>query len=344
MTIARIIGGMFPLQEPVPPSGGIQVPGFIDRPHVKLASARSAFRLLDRIHAPGKVWLPAYLCEVIVDAILPPRERVHFYPVTGNLELAERAWLELVSPGDLVVFITFFGFDTWSELGDAARRRGAIVVEDAAQAMLGSTPPSAHYSIISPRKFVGVPDGGVLVSHFGSKVPIDELPAPDTDWWTKAFRASLLRRDFDAGSGDREWYELFNQTEPNAPIEPNRMSELSAALLGHCVDYAEVADRRRANFSFLLEALGEFAVFRSLPDGVVPLGFPVKFQRRDEIRQRLFVQNIYPPVHWPVGRVVPKGFAESHQLEKTIMTLPCDQRYSFADMQRMVDVIKSAFL
>jgi hypothetical protein len=74
-----------------------------------------------------------------------------------------------------------------------------------------------------------------------------------------------------------------------------------------------------------------------LPTTVVPLGFPVRVSRRDQLRQRLFEREIFPPLHWPVGRVVPRHFHDSHTLEAMIMTLPCDQRYDASDMQRMID-------
>jgi hypothetical protein len=73
-----------------------------------------------------------------------------------------------------------------------------------------------------------------------------------------------------------------------------------------------------------------------LPDGVVPLGFPVRLKERDRVRQALFDARIYPPVHWPIAEVVPNEFGASHQLATEIMTLPCDQRYGAPDVERMV--------
>jgi hypothetical protein len=100
-----------------------------------------------------------------------------------------------------------------------------------------------------------------------------------------------------------------------------------------------VAARRRANWEVLAVRLGDVAVFPRLPAEVVPLGFPVRAPRRDAIRQALFAQEIYPPVHWPLPGV-PERFADSHLLAAEIMTLPCDQRYGPAEMERMATLVR----
>lgn len=332
---------MFGLEDPVLRAAGGHTPQFLRQQHTKLSMARSAFRLLDRMHTPAQVWLPAYLCDVVVDEILPPRSRIRWYPITLDLRIADEAWVDQVEPGDLVVFITYFGFDTWSDLGLRLREFGAIVIEDAAQSLLGRPSAAAHYSVLSPRKFVGVPDGGLLVVHGDATMP-GVVSHFDRDAWLKAYQAVRLRRAFDERGGEREWYRLFHEFESVGPPEPSRMSDLSAALLESCIDYDHVSERRRRNYLQLLDALREYAIFDALPEGVVPLGFPVRVSRRDELRQQLFTRNIYPPVHWPVGRVVPRNFQTSHELESVIMTLPCDQRYGEDDMQRMIDCFLDA--
>jgi hypothetical protein len=66
---------------------------------------------------------------------------------------------------------------------------------------------------------------------------------------------------------------------------------------------------------------------------VVPLGFPVRLKNRDQVQQNLFKHKIYPPVHWPIKDVVPETFIESHLLSDQILTLVCDQRYDFDEME-----------
>ncbi len=60
---------------------------------------------------------------------------------------------------------------------------------------------------------------------------------------------------------------------------------------------------------------------------------------RNHIRSALFQEQIYPSVHWPIDRVVPVEFSESHQLANEVMTLTCDQRYSSEDMHRVANLV-----
>ena len=118
------------------------------------------------------------------------------------------------------------------------------------------------------------------------------------------------------------------------------MSELSRLILHHGVDWHEVARRRRDNYQHLAEALREVAIFPDLPEGVVPLGFPVRMAERDAARQGLFAEDIYPPVHWPIENVVPPEFQTSHRLARWIMTLPCDQRCLPNDLDRVLAILR----
>jgi hypothetical protein len=117
------------------------------------------------------------------------------------------------------------------------------------------------------------------------------------------------------------------------------MSELSKNLLEHGFDYSSIIRKRIENYRFLDKYLGEFALFSELPTDVVPLGYPIRLKNRDHVRQMLFDDNIYPPVHWPISGVVPKRFIGSHRLADTILTLVCDHRYNMSDMERTIKIV-----
>ena len=62
----------------------------------------------------------------------------------------------------------------------------------------------------------------------------------------------------------------------------------------------------------------------------------------EETRKRFvsFADEIFPPIHWPIEAVVPLEFRASQRLAGKILTLPCDQRYGVAAMERMAEVVK----
>ena len=104
------------------------------------------------------------------------------------------------------------------------------------------------------------------------------------------------------------------------------------------IDYPSISSRRIANYQSLLDDLEHLALFPYLPAEVVPLGFPVRLEDRDRIRQLLFDQQIFPPVHWDIRRFVPESFQDSHRLSRHVLTLVCDQRYDAEDMHRTAEL------
>lgn len=337
-----IIGGMFGLELFVTGkiSTQVQMPPFLAESHLLLATARSAFTLLARTLHPKTVWLPSYLCGVVMGAFPTHLMDVRFFPIDEQLQIADKVWLTKIQANDMIVFIDYFGFSHWSDWAAEARRRGAWVVQDATQSFLNSNfNEHAHYVVFSPRKFVGVPEGGVLLALNGSALPVESLSSPPALWQMDAIRASILRAEYDRHGGKREWFELSQKNDADGPLEPYRMSDLGLLILEHVVDWKMVSQKRRNNYKVLAANLGEVALFPELPDEVVPLGFPIRFKERDRIRQAFFSEKIYPPVHWPIAGVVPPEFEASHRLAAEIMTIPCDQRYNRSDMERIVECL-----
>ena len=339
---ASILGGMFGLElfESNISLKAKELPLFLSGRQRLLATARSAVKLLVRALRPATVWLPSYICRVVIDAAREAGVRIRFYAVDDSLKIPDSDWLAEIHAGDLVVFADYFGFDTWSSHGVEARARGARVVEDACQAMLNRDfSPHSDYIIFSPRKFIGIPDGGILLTGKNTELPGADFPAPPAQWLLDTTRASILRSEFDRYGGERSWFKMFQSTEAHGPMEPCRMSDLSTAIL-RIVDWPTIKRRRRRNYEFLVSELGELAIFPNLPRYVVPLGFPIRVRNRDRVRRALFNVRIYPAVHWEIVDLVPAEFLSSHRLASEIMTLPSDQRYSREDMKRMVSKFK----
>jgi dTDP-4-amino-4,6-dideoxygalactose transaminase len=330
---------MFGLEKIIP-NANDRIPPFLKGRDIFLANARSGIWLLTERLSPSQVWMPSYLCGGMLTAVDQSATKVRFYEVNFDLAMPSSAWLDNVQPGDLVILIDYFGFPCDSSCATWAKEQGAWVLEDAAQALLsGEVGRFSDFVLFSPRKFLGVPDGGVLVlNHELDLHDIGLSPSPEK-WWLKAFYAGVLRREFDIYGENRRWFELFQQTEPTGPIGYYAMSELSKALLMHSFDYSTIAQRRIDNYKFLAQVLADIALFPSLPADTVPLGFPVRVKNRDRLRQVLFNRQIYPPVHWPIQDIVPRKFEDSHRLANEIMTLPCDQRYNQQDMKRMTRII-----
>lgn len=329
-----IIGGMFGLNEIIFKSS--ETPPFITGRDLFLVNGRSGISLIIDCIQPGNIWLPSYLCESIIDAIKHSGIQINFFEVNCHLEIDKISWIEQIERGDLVIFIDYFGFPVDSKIIESVKARGAFTLEDASQALLtNEVGKNSDFVLFSPRKILGIPDGGILTYRHNLEFDLESLIPPPVRWWLKSLSASLLRREFDKHGGDKYWFQLFQEVETDQPIGNFKMSELSKTLIFHSFDYSEIASQRKANFNSLLGNLSEIGIYKHLPQTVVPVGFPIRVKNRDQLRQKLFSEEIYPPLHWPIDGIVPESFAESHRLESEIMTLPCDQRYTVEDMERV---------
>jgi hypothetical protein len=207
-----------------------------------------------------------------------------------------------------------------------------VVIEDGSQDFFAAyrEKPQADYLLLSPRKFMGVPDGGILIA-LNSPAPWSkglDLHTPPADWFEKAMAACEGRRR----SEESHWYEAFVESERTAPIGPYHMSEISRRMIDN-IPVNDWAAARRRNYQHVVMRLAEFALQPTLASDQVPLGCPIRCKMRDAIRLELFNSRIFPPVHWPLP---------DHRLSAKIMTLPTDQRYSEEDMDRMANVFRVA--
>jgi dTDP-4-amino-4,6-dideoxygalactose transaminase len=334
----QIIGGMFGLPEELPCHDSL--PPFLKKGDLCLANARSGIFLLCKLLAPTTVWMPSYLCGAMLQPVEVAHTRTKFYEVNYDLAVPSWEWIKDVKHGDIVIVIDYFGFPADHSVVHHAKEKGAWILEDACQALLTEDVGRlSDFVILSPRKFLGVPEGGIL--HLNRRTGFDgaSLEPPPAEWWLKTLNANIMRREFDLYGGDRRWFTLFQETERDSPIGHYSMSELSKTLLQHAFDYLAIALRRIDNYRVLNVELTDLALFPRLPSKVVPLGFPIRLKNRDQVRQQLFEHDIYPLVHWPIRGIVPEEFRGSHRLAAEIMTLPCDQRYDADDMTRMAKLV-----
>jgi hypothetical protein len=270
---------------------------------------------------------------------------VRYYNAGPNFKNSRSDWVRDVESGDLVLVIHYFGFPNESLPADLLNRQGGIIVEDASQALFAKQQyPESFCSVFSPRKFFGVPDGGVLASLRLSVPDCQALEPPPMDWWANACAITQMRREFDLMGGRNEWFPQFRKVEESIPLGPYRSSDLAKMLIEVGTDYESMKKVRRENYSALLRQLSEFALFPYLDDETVPLGFPVlvNASQRDIVLERLYAHGIYPPVHWRLEGIVPEEFSDSHELSRSILTLICDQRYTIYDMARQAGAFLAA--
>ena len=120
-------------------------------------SGKNALRLIvEHLSGISKIWLPYYTCEVILELIQEEHIPYEFYSINRSLEMAEEVQLH---EQEYLLLTNYFGIKDKYIL-DMAAKYGDRLIVDNAQAFF-CEPIQGIKTIYSPRKYVGVPDGGI---------------------------------------------------------------------------------------------------------------------------------------------------------------------------------------
>jgi hypothetical protein len=225
----------------------------------------------------------------------------------------------------MVLAIDFFGFPPSRRfLQFVQRRPDLLFVDDRAQALAPSIEPWADWTLYSPRKLLGVADGGILVVECAGRL----LPRPNEQPDAVAlWSAPLLRYEDRTEVNNPTWYEANRAKEARLKADGCRMTLWTAWILSHTA-LDPLAECRRRNWLTLKRLLGNWLACDGNPDAA-PFGYVIKVPalQRAKILHDLHSDRIFATVHWPALPSPPKIFAAEHQLQRQLITLPCDHRY-----------------
>jgi dTDP-4-amino-4,6-dideoxygalactose transaminase len=337
----RPIGGFLGLEFPAGPGGLRRIWG-ASEPSLSFVNARSAFASLVKAAPSPRVWFPAFICPEFVDAV--PEQKRRYYPVGENLSPIVSVLETKVRPGDLVLAVDYFGRPPGAAFLDYVAGNGDVIfVEDCAQAMNTAEQPWGSWRLFSPRKLVGVPDGGLLVRCSPAAAAITPSPSTTIDAReaTDLAAPQLTRFEDENEVHNDVWHRLNQEKERRLSVSTQRMSRLTWTLLG-LLEPEKIGDIRRRNFAVLADRLREWALFKERAPQFVPLGFPVLLERRQQVRELLHKHRIFPAVHWERLPSPRDEFPAEHALASRILTLPCDHRYNVADMERVITLFLQA--
>lgn len=289
-------------------------------------SARGAFRALVRHVQPRRVYLPRLICDSMVESLIDEGvDHVWYDLTTGGLEP------ENIRPGrsDIILYVNYFGVFTAECERVTHRFPPDQLVFDYSQALFEPEFPEALATIYSPRKFIGIPDGGML----STKLGVSEPRSRDGGSIARC-EVRLRRLDEDP---EPLYPDYCSAEQSLSSTEPRAMSGFTRRLL-RANKLDEVAERRNANFARLHRRLGGLNQLDL--DGLIshgPLCYPLCLGGPD-IRERLKRRRVFVPTYWPEALArVSKEFGA--RMITGLLPLPIDQRYGPAEMDHLAQVV-----
>ena len=338
---AKPLGGFFELHEPDDRRTG---PSVLEtwvgkRPYAGFVNARSAMAALVDLFPQATIWAPAFVCREFIHSAHLARTR--FYPVKEGFSPDLGVLEMLPKPGDLVVFCAYFGLPVGEEVrAFMARRSDLLFVEDRAQALdveAEEKPPEGRrWVLYSPRKLLGVADGGVLVAHTdAAPLPVPQQKANMSAVW----RAPILRHKDPGGRNNGVWHAANSLKERRMAVTQQAMTVRSLSILSRTSLHSLGTPRLR-NWAALERRLGRWSALPSHPVSP-PLGYVLRLEAgvRDRLLHRLHEARIFACVHWPAIAAPAERFDREARWTKELLTLPCDHRYDEADMDRVATCV-----
>ncbi|WP_394200843.1 hypothetical protein [Shewanella waksmanii] len=291
---------------------------------LKLNTARSALYLILQECKPSKIYVPYYMCHVVLDVFKSLNVEYDFYNINKDLGIVERPVLK---ESEYLLYVNYFGVKD-DYVTQLAGHFGAHLIVDNSQAFFSKMTENVKYYFYSARKFFGVADGAYLYG-----VEEDVLSGTGTD--VSGSRMEHLLGRFE----DRavHYYSAYKKNDESlSHVGVRKMSKLTGHLLS-LIDYETAMNARAANFEYLASRLNHLNGL-SLFDAQIsaPMSYPLLLAAPG-LSEYLISNQVYVAKYWPeLNDIV---YEDEMVLVNCLIPLPIDHRYDITDMKRIVSLI-----
>lgn len=287
-------------------------------------NALSYFLLKNKI---SDLFVPTYICDSITDTLTKGKTKFHFYEIDEELN-------PLITPEEVgnkyILLVNYFGICEKMVKENIKNFKNKIV--DNSHAFFSNPEPDVP-TFYSPRKFLGVADGGYL---YAKGLENDHVTYDDS---AQRYMARLVRIE----SGAKAGYYIYRNTEQLiSRAKIRKMSVLTQQVL-ESIRYDMVWEKREFNFKYLHTKLKNINNLKINEDSVHgPMIYPFLADDNELINylnaNNIFVQQLWPEV---IKRVDRSSF--EYEMSTKLCALPIDQRYSKDEMDIIIHFVKEYY-
>ena len=300
-------------------------------------NARSAMNILIKNRKIKRVFIPAYTCDVLNAITKDCPVDIEYYSVGMRLD-PDLHFITSLDSSSAVIINTYFGHPVSHETEQYILHSNALCIIDNSQTLDPVRTLEQCPVVYSPRKLLGVSDGGILVlpKSLAGRISTSSI---NTHIYQPTIHDYTLARLEDP---DRttDQYKMYSDMEENMAASSANMSKLSLLLLER-IPYGPVREQRQRNWRTLFTHLAEFCLWNEPSPSWTPAGFPILTDKQTPLRKFLQSHGIYCAIHWPqLPAPETAQFAADYELSQNLLTLPCDQRYTDEDMLHIAKTLK----
>lgn len=288
---------------------------------IRLNTGRNSLEYILRVRGYKKLYVPYYTCEAVMEPIYKLGIPYEHYHIDIHFEIRDRFVLK---GGEGLLYTNYFGLKQ-RYVEQLAEKVGFCLIVDNTQAFYAK-PIQGIDTFYTCRKFFGVPDGAYLYCDKELDEDIEQ------DYSYDRVTHLVKRIDLSAEEGFKDFRRVDDGLD-NKPIR--KMSRLTQRMM-QGIDCEAAAQRRRANYQILQDALGkENNLELHMEDDAVPMVYPY-LAPVEGLRENLIENKIYVARYWPnvLEWTTPNDM--ECLLAYQMLPLPIDQRYGEEEMKRII--------
>lgn len=301
----------------------------------------------------GILLMPAYCCDSMVQPFIVRGWKVEYYPINTDFSVDIEFIISAFSKNshDALLLMNFYGISDTNKSINLIRTRcrNLQIIEDITHVIFDVEniySEQVDYYIGSIRKWMGITDGAIVIS---TKKEIPEIEYQQSDFVTLRQKGLCIKEQYHHSNDSsikliyRNFLSDAENSLDNGKI-PHSISPTSQYMLDH-INFAPLKNKRKLNTQLLLKLLKtipkiNFPLNIDLILENTPFSLPILVNDRDKIQKAMAERGIYVAVLWPLNEDARKKSDYAAELEKTMLSIPVDQRYEAADMEQIYNVIK----
>lgn len=304
-----------------------------------LRSGRDTLKTIAREYKPTTVFMPALACDSMVFPFEMYGHNVTYYKLKEDYTV-DIAYLNTVINDGIFLYMDYFGVRSISDENLEKLRikyPKLIFVEDRTHNLIWDRDScfQPDYIMASLRKWVNVPDGGLL---WTKQKLINQQFGEDVRFSEKRLEAQCMRNKYFLSGDEKlknEYRQIFSTVseimdEDRCPV---RMTDY-AYNIAKSIDWTEIRIQRQENARCLINILQNAGVqFIQNNTGISDLYVAFNVGDRNIIQTRLSAKGIFNTVIWPLNDEQKSVCEIAKYTEEHMLAAPCDQRYSVKDME-----------
>lgn len=272
-----------------------------------------------------KLYIPYYNCDVVQKAL-------DLYCIPYEKYFIDEKLVPKIDPvgsDEWILYVNYFGTSNEEKPIQIARKYKNVIFDNTQAFFMKPVLDGNCMNVYSPRKFIGLVDGGYLV--WSGERKVDESYPMDISWE----RAGFLFKSIELGTNAAYKDNLDSKICLSEGIK--KMSVLTQKML-KSVEYDDIAEKRHRNYQVLINKFKNINELRLPMEGYAPFVYPLVVND-PSLRNKVVSHKIYTPQWWKyLLDEVPADSIEAY-LSKWLLPLPVDQRYTEDDMNEMADMI-----